>query len=85
MLAVSAILAVGAVSTVLAVQAVCTVLTVHAVHAVDVAILIGNWFGVGGSVLVFHGFFLLLESGRSLAQMMDYTRKHSRKRLYTPM
>ena len=58
--AVSAILAVGAVSTVLAVQAVCTVLTVHAVHAVlavDVAILIGNGVGVGGSVLVFHGFF----------------------------
>ena len=64
MLAVSAILAVGAVSTVLAVQAVCTVLAVLAVHAVlavDVAILIGNGVDVGGSgsVLVFHGFFLL--------------------------
>ena len=60
MLAVSAILAVGAVSTVFAVHAVCTVLAVHAVHAVlavDVAILIGNGVDVGGSILVFHGFF----------------------------
>lgn len=58
--AVSAVLAVGAVNTVLAVNAVCTtlaVLAVHAVLAVDVSILIGNWVGVGGNVLVFHGFF----------------------------
>ena len=52
-----AVLAVNAVCAVLAVQAVCTVLTVHAVGAVDVAILIGNWVGVGGSFLVFHGSF----------------------------
>ena len=51
----------------LAVCAVCAVLAVHAVHAVhavlavgavDVAILIGNWVGVGGNGIC-HGFFLL--------------------------
>ena len=57
MLAVLAVNAVCAFCAVLAVQAVCTVLTVHAVGAVDVAILIGKWVGVGGSFLVFHGFF----------------------------
>ena len=57
MLAVLAVNAVCAFCAVLAVQAVCTVLTVHAVGAVDVAILIGNWVVVGGSIMVFHGFF----------------------------
>ena len=56
MLAVRAVNAVCAVCAVCAVQAVCTVLAVHAVGAVDVAVLIGDEVGVGGSVLVFHGF-----------------------------
>ena len=57
MLAVNAVNAVCAFCAVRAVQAVCTVLTVLAVGAVDVAILICNGVDVGGSVLVFHGFF----------------------------
>jgi len=54
---VIAVYAVCAFCAVGAVQAVCTVLTVLAVGAIDVAILIGNGVDVGGSILVFHGFF----------------------------
>ena len=66
MLAVNAVNAVYAFCAVLAVQAVCTVLTVHAVGAVDVAILIGDEVGVGGSVLVYHGFFSYKLAGVAL-------------------
>ena len=78
----TAFFAVLAVHAILAVSAVLAVLAVHAVDAVDVAILIGNEVGgIGsGSILVRHGFFSYKVSGRSFAQMMDYTRKHSRKR-----
>ena len=81
--AIHAFLAVRAVSAVLAVYAV---RAVDAVDAVDVAILIGD--EVGGdccSGVVRHGFFSYKVSGRSLAQMMDYTRKSSRKRSYNPL
>ena len=67
-----------------AIRAVRAVLAVDV--AVDVAVLIGD--EVGGdccSVLVRHGFFSYKVGGRSLAQMMDYTRKHSRKRSYTQL
>ena len=55
-IAPNAVFAVFAVLTVLTVLTVFTVLTFR---AVDVAVLVGNWVGVGGNILVRHGFFLL--------------------------
>ena len=56
-LATIAILAPNAVFAVVAVLTVLTVLTVRAVLTVHVAVLVGNWVGVGGNILVRHGFF----------------------------